>query len=96
MEVFLLKTFKRIKKEAPRRFKDLRNQIDELIIFLTDRVDSSNQSAAVGNSSSNSNNSSISESDGDKYFFPFQECCESRYPKLMEIGLDAIHYLIGK
>ena len=31
MEAFVLKTLKKIKKEAPRRFKDLRDICDELI-----------------------------------------------------------------
>jgi hypothetical protein len=34
--------------------------------------------------------------DADKYFDPLQAACESRYPKLMEIALDAVHFLIGK
>ena len=34
--------------------------------------------------------------DADKYFDPLQAACETRQPKLMEIALDAIHFLIGK
>ena len=32
----------------------------------------------------------------DQFFLPFQVACESRLPRLMEVGLDGIHYLIGK
>ena len=31
----------------------------------------------------------------EKYFLPLEAACESRYPKLMEIALDAFHFLIG-
>lgn len=31
----------------------------------------------------------------DRYIGPFQAACESRVPKLVEVGLDSIHYLIG-
>jgi len=31
MEAFVLKTLRKMKKEAPRRFKDLRDVCDELI-----------------------------------------------------------------
>ena len=34
------------------------------------------------------------EDDADKYFYPFKLCCDSQYPRLMEIGLDTIHCLI--
>jgi hypothetical protein len=33
--------------------------------------------------------------DADKYFDPLQAACETRQPKIMEIALDAIHFLIG-
>lgn len=32
----------------------------------------------------------------DKYFNILEAACESKNPRLMEIGLDAIHYLIGE
>jgi len=35
------------------------------------------------------------DSNADKYFDPLQAACESHNPKLMEISLDAIHFLIG-
>ena len=35
------------------------------------------------------------DTDADKYFDPLQAACETRQPKLMEIALDAIHFLIG-
>ena len=34
--------------------------------------------------------------DADKYFDPLQAACESKQPRLMEVALDAIHFLIGK
>lgn len=31
----------------------------------------------------------------DKYFDPLQAACKTKYPKLIEIALDAIHHLLG-
>jgi hypothetical protein len=36
------------------------------------------------------------DTDADKYFEPLQLACETRQSRLMEIALDAIHFLIGK
>ena len=49
-------------------------------------------SASTGGGSSSSN---ANDMDADKYFAPLQAACESRQPRLMEIALDGIHYLIG-
>jgi hypothetical protein len=35
------------------------------------------------------------ETNADNYFEPFQLACESRHPRLMDVSLDAIHYLMG-
>jgi brefeldin A-inhibited guanine nucleotide-exchange protein len=77
MESFLFKTLTKVKKEAPRRCKELRDYCDETLPQLGDR-----------------DNKDDEEEDADKYFFPFKLCCDSQYPRLMEIGLDAIHCLI--
>lgn len=37
----------------------------------------------------------IKITDTGKYFEPLKLACETRQPRLMEIGLDAIHFLIG-
>ena len=43
------------------------------------------------------NKSGAQESDSaDKYFDPLQAACQTKYPKLIEIALEAIHYLLGK
>lgn len=36
------------------------------------------------------------DGDADKYFDILQAACESKTPRLMEIGLDSIHFLIGE
>ena len=42
------------------------------------------------------NNAGVSkDEDAAKYFEPLRLACESKQPRLMEISLDAIHYLIG-
>jgi hypothetical protein len=78
MEAFVLKTVRRIRKEAPRRLKELRAVCDELIEVLSSR--SQEQLAEDGSA--------------DKYFNILEAACESKNTKLMEIGLDAIHFLI--
>ena len=35
------------------------------------------------------------EASADKYFDPLQAACKTKYPKLIEIALEAIHYLLG-
>lgn len=32
----------------------------------------------------------------DKFFDPLQAACKTKYPKLIEIALEAIHYLLGE
>jgi hypothetical protein len=41
------------------------------------------------------NNSGRDDYDADKFFEPLQAACETRQPKLMEIALDGIKYLVG-
>ena len=85
MEAFLIKTFNKLKKDAPKRLKELKQACEDQCKEL-ERVESSNDTRE---------NTSISnESNADRYFTPLQLACESRAPKLMEVGLDAIHYLI--
>lgn len=35
------------------------------------------------------------ETDADQYFEPLEMACQTRQPRLMEIALDAVHFLIG-
>lgn len=35
------------------------------------------------------------DNDADKYFEPLEVACDTRHPRLMEIALDALHFLIG-
>ena len=79
MEVFLLKTTRRLRKEAPRRCKELRTLADDLINILTEKEN---------------NNTINNDNDADKHFELFQMSCDSRHPRVMEIALDGIHYLI--
>ena len=36
-----------------------------------------------------------SDTDADKYFDVLEAACNTRIPRMMEISLDAVHYLIG-
>jgi hypothetical protein len=81
MEIFILKTIKKIRKETPRRFKELRGSCDLLIETLSESL---------------KNDEEKEDEDADKYFDILQAACETKQPKLMEIALDAIKFLIGK
>lgn len=85
MESFLLRTFTKLKKDAPKRLKELKQACEDQCKEL-ERVESTNDTRENTSISNNEN--------ADKYFTPLQLACESRTPKLMEVGLDAIHYLI--
>lgn len=74
----MVKTLKKLRKEVPRRFKDLRKLCDDMIAFLTEE----NKSGVVLSSRPL------------PYLEPFILACESRQPRLMEIGLDGLNYLI--
>jgi len=121
MEPFVLKILKRLRKEAPRKFKDLRISCDELIgniyyIYLTDsctfmilyfilsadfhdyiylRSLISLCYVAALTEKENANGGESQETDADQYFEPLEMACQTRQPRLMEISLDSIHYLIG-
>ena len=36
------------------------------------------------------------DNDADQYFEPLDMACDTRQPRLMEIALDALHFLIGR
>lgn len=97
MEAFILKTLKKIRKEVPRRLKELRSVSDELI--GTSRPGMSRmRSNVICNAevlSAKSPEALAEDGSADKYFNILDAACESRNIRLMEIGLDAIHYLIG-
>lgn len=95
MEQFVVKTLTKIKKEAPRKFKDLRNVCDDLIGILTIKIRLSNRNTAAITENQKIGGSEREDTDADKYFDPLQAACESHSPKLIEIALDAIHFLIG-
>lgn len=79
MEGLILKTLRKIRKEAPRRLKDLKSMCDQII----------------GDLSTRENEEVDDDTDADKYFDPLRAACESHTPRVMEIALDAIHILIG-
>lgn len=81
MEIFILKTVKKLRKETPRRFKDLRATCDKLIETLSENLKNEEEEKE--------------DDDADKYFDLLQSACETKQPKLMEIALDAMKFLIG-
>ena len=41
------------------------------------------------------NGGQSNETDADQYFEPLEMACQTRQPRLMEIALNAIHFLVG-
>lgn len=97
MEQYILKSLKRLRKEAPKRFKELRDSCDELIggvlkfviALLILRAAALSEKERV-------NGTEGVESDADQYFEPLEAACETKQPKLMEMALDTLHFLIGR
>lgn len=51
--------------------------------------------AAALSDKENANGGQSTETDADQYFEPLEMACQTRQPRLMEIALNAIHYLVG-
>ena len=100
----MLKTLRKLRKEAPRKFKDLRIICDELIgnsynlasLVMPRFVNCCGLLYTVALSDKESANGGQSlDTDADQYFEPLELACQTRQPRLMEIALNAIHYCIG-
>lgn len=78
-----MKTLKKIRKESPRRLKQLVSICDKLVDELA-------------NPTTLSTNEQISNDElPNRFYEPLQICCESKIPRLMDISLDAFHYMMG-
>lgn len=55
-----------------------------------------NTHAAALSDKESANGGQSTETDADQYFEPLEMACQTRQPRLMEIALNAIHYLVGK
>lgn len=100
----MLKTFKKLRKEAPRKFKDLRAICDDMIGESL-HVSISPECAQILSPlflfilchlENQLEGASAGDINADKFVGPLQMACETRYPKLMEISLVAFHFLLGK
>ncbi len=99
MDGFILKAAKRIKKEIPRKFVDLKISCDQLIgifdMFIMFVYLSYNSYNYLDTLTELSNMGVESAPTADKYFFFFQSTIETGSSKLIEIALESILYLIG-
>ena len=98
-----MKTLKKIRKEAPRRLKELRSVCDELIgMIRPDSIALHVSCCLISFSycaemlSGKTPEELSADGSADKYFNILEAACESKNTRLMEIGLDAIHFLIGE
>jgi hypothetical protein len=94
MQAYLLKTVKRLKKEASWRSSDLKKLCVELITALGDDP---NAKEGVNTDEIDHNvekGPPVVFDSADPYMHIFKVACESRQSKLIDIALDAIHYFI--
>lgn len=105
MEAYILKTLKKIRKETPRRLKQLLTVCDlhigivvsffcpcQLAIsFMTDMIILTYYVEELTQKSGNGGYETLPS----KYFEPLQWACESKIPRLMDIAIDALHYMMG-
>lgn len=80
MEQTLIKVFRQIKTDCPRRNKELKARCDELLVALAE----TKPGQAPG-----------AERDADPYFAHLRFACESGQSKVVEAALDGMHSLIG-
>jgi hypothetical protein len=103
-ESFIVRTARRIRKEAPRKFKELKQIVEDIVgMSVLDGVsDDSNYVIMLlgyfitANAEKDPEYAvSMDQQDIEAFLSPLKQCCESRYPRLMEIGLTAFHFLLG-
>ena len=101
METYILKTLKKIRKETPRRLKQLLTVCD---LHIGKIIDFNFKSTLFFTYYfSNYNAEELTQKSGtggydalpSKYFEPLQWACESKIPRLMDIAIDALHYMMG-
>ena len=96
MKAFLLKTVKRLRKEASWRSSELKKTCVQLIAILSDdpaareaeNTDVHDIELRAGAPAS------VVSDVADPYFYVLRAALESRQTRLMDISLDALHYLI--
>lgn len=93
MRAYLLKAVKRLKKEASWRSADLKKQCIELVSVLegSAEAEGANTDEVVIEEARSA--APLFDS-ADPYAHIFKAALESRQSRLMEISLDALHYLI--
>jgi hypothetical protein len=91
MQAYLLKTAKRLKKEASWRFTDLKKLCVDLISQISDENEPSPNTDEPSDASTSPPPSFDS---ADPYFFILKAACETRHARIVDIALDALHYLI--
>lgn len=80
MEEFLERTVARLKKDCPRRFKELRQSCDSFFSRINN-----NGSSANGNGEGPDSAFTIE---------PLILACETHHPRLMEVALEGFHFMI--
>lgn len=95
MRAYLLKTVKRLKKEASWRSSDLKKSCIELVSALEDSAEAegTNTEQSIDEESTRASLSPSLDS-ADPYAYILKSALESRQSRLMDIALDALHYLI--
>lgn len=94
MKAYIVKTVKRLKKEASWRSSDLKKVCSDLLTQLGDdgavrEGDNTDEPVAT-----TSTETSDVPDTADQYVYLLKAALESRQSRLMDIGMDALHYLI--
>lgn len=90
MEEYLERTIQKLRKEAPRRFRDLRSSCDailngtKLVMTLSSYPE---RTIAIDKQDTDQQRSFSIE--------PLVLSCATHHPRLMEIAIDGFHYIIG-
>ena len=94
----MLKTLRKLRKEMPRRFRELRDKCDLLAGRFSSALVAliSALTFFVGGIVELQKNGLESVNDeADKYFDLLQLSCETKQPRVIEISLEAIRFMIG-
>lgn len=102
MEEFLERTVARLKKDCPRRFKDLRQSCDSFLAHINNNGSSANcilrkNKSFVTKPRHLPSLSYLGNREGADSAFtiePLILACETHHPRLMEVALEGFHFMI--
>lgn len=95
MEASVIRTLKKLSAECTRKHRDLRTLCDDQVAKLQQILDKRQKELEKEGGEVNEKDIER-EQDFGKYIAPFLLATKTKYPRLMEISLDGLNYIIGK